>query len=64
MPKLPQMPFQIESHDGADKSFAIMGPDGFNMIIDYDDVDHELQDRMAQKVTRLLNTFWDGDEET
>jgi hypothetical protein len=63
MAEKPKLPFTIEPHTTSDKSFAIMGPDDFNLIIDYDDVDHKTTDQMASKVARILNTFWQDDED-
>ncbi len=51
--------FRIEPHDGADKEFRIIGPD-FDLIVDYDDVDHKFQDKMAKRVVRILNGEWDN----
>jgi len=50
--------FTIQPHTTIDKDFVINGPDDFNMIIDYDDVDHELVDLMANTVVAILNRHW------
>lgn len=50
--------FTIESHSMIDKSFSIEGPDGFAMMVDYDDVDHEFVDLMTDAVVETLNTNW------
>lgn len=48
--------FWIEEHDGADKYFMIFGP--IQLEVDYDDVDHKEQDRLAEKLVRILNNYW------
>lgn len=48
--------FWIEEHDGADKYFMIYGP--IELKIDYDDADHKEQDRLAEKLVRILNNYW------
>lgn len=52
-----QKEFQIEEHDGADKSFRIIPPNkwNINLIVDYDDVDHDKIDAEAAKIINLLN---------
>ncbi len=49
--------FRIEPHDSADKEFRINGPD-FDLIMDYDDVDHDFHDKMAENVVYILNEYW------
>ena len=50
------MLFKIQPHTGADKSFFILGP--ITLEVDYDDVCHKFQDRMARKIVRTLNKHW------
>ena len=50
--------FYIQPHTGTDKEFRICDPDDFFLIVDYDDVDHETQDKMAKKVASILNKNW------
>lgn len=50
--------FKIQKHDGSDKSFAIDGPMGFYLSVDYDDVDHDTVDQLAIKVVEILNAQW------
>lgn len=50
--------FVIETHDGADKSFQIYGAD-IDLIIDYDDVNHDQVDKMSRKLVRILNEHWE-----
>lgn len=54
----------IEPHTSADKSFDIIPPgvisenfkySGFIMTVDYDDVDHDNVDKMAEKIVSILN---------
>jgi hypothetical protein len=50
--------FEVEKHNGADKSFCIKVPEDFNIYlqVDYDDVDHEMVDKEAAVIVALLNT--------
>lgn len=48
--------WKIEPHTSIDKSFIISGP--LELKIDYDDVDHDYQDLIAQMVVDLLNYNW------
>lgn len=50
--------FTIEPHDGADKQFRILS-NQIDLIVDYDDVDHKVVDRLARKVAKILNEHWD-----
>ena len=54
----PDMHFAIQQHDTADKEFSIFGP--IELIVDYDDVDHKEQDRLAKRVVKILNEHWKG----
>ena len=47
--------FNIQPHDGIDKSFEIEGPDGFRLFVDYDDVDHNYVDAVAKRMVSILN---------
>jgi hypothetical protein len=51
------MAFKIQPHDHADKSFDIEGP-GIRLTVDYDDVNHDEVDELAQIVVRCLNDNW------
>jgi len=54
------LPFRIEMPKaGVDKEFCIWGPDGFSLVVDYDDVDHVSQMRYAQRVVDILNAHWE-----
>jgi hypothetical protein len=46
----------VEEHSPADKSFMIYGETALE--VDYDDVDHEEQDRIASKIAAILNDHW------
>lgn len=48
--------FRILPHTTADKEFRIVGP--LCLIVDYDDVDHDEQDRLAEKLVEVLNNWW------
>ena len=48
--------FKVLPHTHADKNLVITGP--VDLVINYDDCDHEHQDRMAQRVVDTLNQFW------
>ena len=48
----------IAPHSGADKSFAITGPEGYLLLVDYDDVDHDLVDIYTDAVVTVLNEAW------
>lgn len=50
-------PFKIEKHTTVDKSFRIIGPD-IDLIVDFDDVDHAEINRLARRVTHILNENW------
>lgn len=52
-------PFSISQHTTADKKFVIDGPEGFTLIVDYDDVDHEFQDMMAERIVEVLNKHFE-----
>ena len=58
--------FNIMPHTTADKYFEIIGPlsyaGGMVLRIDYDDVDHKLVDREAQRLADILNRHWRDDE--
>lgn len=50
--------FTIPRHNnGYEKEFFIVGP--IVLQVDYDDVDHAEQDRLARKVAKILNKYWD-----
>lgn len=50
--------FKIEEPNRFDKEFHIIGPDGFYIFVDYDDVDPEFQMRNAKRVVEILNKHW------
>lgn len=56
--------FEIETHDGSDKSFAILGPElGDTFIsIDYDDVNHQDIDAISEVIVEILNKHWSTKE--
>lgn len=53
--------FKIQKHTTLDKRFRIFGPDGFELIVDYDDVNHKLVDRGCERLVNILNEHW-GEE--
>ncbi len=52
--------FKIEKHEVTDKDFRIFGPEEGDQFItiDYDDVDTEAMDSMAEKIVKILNDHW------
>ncbi len=53
-----EKPFKIQPHTTVDKEFVITGPDGFRMMVDYDDVDHRSVEKTANRVVKILNQNW------
>ena len=48
-------PWQVTAHGRLDKSFAIEGPSGFKLYVDYDDVCRPEADAAAKMIVRMLN---------
>ncbi len=55
------MKWEIEGHDGVDKSFG-MGNNQIWMKVDYDDVNHPEVDAAAKYVKILMETCWDNEQ--
>lgn len=51
-------PFNIDKHTTIDKEFAIEGPEGVMLYVDYDDVDHGTVDTVINRMVELLNNSW------
>lgn len=50
-------PFFLEPFEPWKKDIAISGP-GIELLVDYDDVDHEEVEKNANKVVEILNQHW------
>ena len=51
----PDAVWKVEPHTTTDKWFPIIGPGGFELRVDYDDVDHADVDRKAENMVSALN---------
>jgi hypothetical protein len=51
----PAPPFEIGPHGPDAKTFNIYGPDQLLLMVDYDDVDHEAVDALAEAMVAHLN---------
>jgi hypothetical protein len=51
----PAPPFEIGPHGPSDKHFNIYGPDQLLLTVDYDDVDHQAVDALAEAMVAHLN---------
>ena len=49
--------WEIQNHDGCDKSFALYPPDGVEALlsVDYDDVRHDKVDASVKEIVKTLN---------
>jgi len=55
------MKWTIKEHNTLDKRFLIKSPPEFDadLVVDYDDVDHEVVDMVTQEMVRVLNEHFD-----
>lgn len=60
---MPAKHFTTDSWRPTDKVVCIYGPEGLNLAVDYDDVDHTAVRRVAKKMVRLLNKHWATEKE-
>lgn len=47
--------FKIEPYSGIDKSVTIIGPEELVLSVDFDDVNHEVIERLMKEVVEHLN---------
>jgi hypothetical protein len=53
--------FKITKHSTIDKDFVISGP--IELTVDYDDVNHKEQDRLARQLVSILNEHWPTEDQ-
>ena len=54
--------FKLQQIDTISKAIFLRGPDGLEIAIDYDDVDHKAIRKAARKMKAILHRHWDDDK--